>query len=397
MRILWIKTELLHPVDKGGKIRTYQMLRALRKRHDITYLCLDDGTAVSDAIALSREYAHRTVTVPFSPPPKGSPRFAAALLGNLLSSLPYAVSRYKSPALSQQIRHLSVGMDLVVCDFLAPAINVPPSLPLRTVLFQHNVEAMIWLRHASVPQNAIRRAYMSEQWRRMVAFEKTACRRFAHVVAVSDLDAEVFRKDYGVHSVSTVATGVDLEYFSPPVQRERSGREIVFVGSMDWLPNDDGMRWFLGDVLPELRQRLPDARLSIVGRSPSDSLRRLAKQVGGVEVTGPVPDVRPYLARAALSIVPLRIGGGTRLKIYEAMAMGTPVVSTSIGAEGLPLEPGRQISIADDSLSLARAVEHALTDHARADAMADAALDFVRQHCSWNAVANQFMKNCMEH
>jgi glycosyltransferase involved in cell wall biosynthesis len=298
--------------------------------------------------------------------------------------------------LRREVESLARHADLVVCDFLAPSVNVPTSLPARVVLFQHNVEAMIWQRHVSVPQHPLRRAYITEQWRRMLCFERAECRRFASVVAVSDVDAEVFRCEYGVASVTTVATGVDLEYFSTRGSLGRDPREIVFVGSMDWMPNEDGIRWFLGDVLPLLRASLPDARLTIVGRSPSIALRQHAAAVGGVEVTGTVPDVRPYLARAAASVVPLRVGGGTRLKIYEAMAMGTPVVSTTIGAEGLPLEPGRNIAIADEPQTLARALAEMLTDPARAGAMANAALDYIRAHCGWDAVADQFLRNCME-
>ena len=158
MRILWIKSELLHPVDKGGKIRTYQMLRALARHHRVTYLCLDDGTAATDAIVRAREYAHETVVVPFTPPAKGSARFYGALAANLLSPLPYAIARYCSAAWRAQISKLAEGADLIVCDFLTPSPNIARHLSNQVVLFQHNVEAMIWKRHAEVPQNPLRRA-----------------------------------------------------------------------------------------------------------------------------------------------------------------------------------------------------------------------------------------------
>ena len=391
MRILWIKTELLHPVDKGGRIRTYQMLRSLRREHHITYLALDDGRAAPDALARASEYAHEVVTVPFHPPEKLSLAFFAALLRNLLSSLPYAVARYRSAALRGEIQRLAGSADLVVCDFLAPSINVPEGLPVPAVLFQHNVEAMIWERHAAVPQNPLRRWYMRRQWQRMRRFEAAECRRFAHVVAVSELDARVMSRDYGVASVTHVATGVDLEYFKPVGPRESDGMELVFVGSMDWMPNDDGIRWFADAVFPRVQQLLPAAKLTIVGRTPSTGIREIAARNPAITVTGSVPDVRPYLQRAAVSIVPLRIGGGTRLKIYEAMAMGTPIVATAIGAEGLPLTNGEQLLIADSPESQSLAIARLLDDRAFAATIALAATQFVHAHCGWDAVADQFI------
>lgn len=396
MRILWIKTELLHPVDKGGRIRTYQMLRSLARQHHVTYLALDDGQAAPDALQRAHEYCSDVVTVPFKPTTKMSPAFFVDLLRNLLSTLPYAIARYRSSAMRERIEQLSRNMDLVICDFLAPSVNVPDKLPIPTVLFQHNVEAMIWERHAAVPQNPIRRAYMHRQWQRMRNFEANECLRFNHVVAVSEVDARIMQSQYKVSSVSDVPTGVDLEYFTARQARPTNNSELVFVGSMDWMPNDDGIRWFAAEVFQKIRDEVPDAKLTVVGRSPSAAMRELAIRISGIEVTGTVPDVRPYLERAAISIVPLRVGGGTRLKIYEAMAMGTPMVSTTIGAEGLPIQDGEHLSIADAPDKLANAIIHLLRHPAEAERLAANALRHVQQHCSWDAVANQFLSQCLD-
>ncbi len=394
MRILWIKTELLHPVDKGGRIRTYHMLRSLARRHHVTYVCLDDGLAAPDAIERAREYAQELVVVPFRPPAKRSPRFVIDLLRNLFSPLPYAIARYRSAPLRQRVQQLAGAADLIVCDFLFPALNVPSNLPAPAVLFQHNVEATIWQRHVSVPQHPLRRLYMRVQWRRMLRYEARQCRRFAHVVAVSPIDAELIRRQYGVASVGQVPTGVDLEYFRPSQPRPPASRELVFVGSMDWMPNDDGIRWFATEVFGRIQQRLPATRLLVVGRSPSPGMRELAARNGAIEVTGTVPDVRPYLERAALCVVPLRVGGGTRLKLYEAMAMGVPVVSTTIGAEGLPVEHNEHLLIADTPDEQVSAICALLTDRSQADRLARAARLHVEQHCSWDAVAERFLAQC---
>jgi sugar transferase (PEP-CTERM/EpsH1 system associated) len=394
MRILWIKTELLHPVDKGGRIRTYQILRSLSRQHHVVYLCLNDGLAAPDAIERAREYAQEVVVVPFRPPPKMSLRFFADLLRNLCSALPYAIARYRSHELREQIQRLAGATDLIVCDFLMPSLNVPNGLAVPAVLFQHNVEAMLWQRHASVPQSPVRRAYMRLQWRRMRRYEAQQCRRFAHVITVSVSDAEIIRREYAVASVGHVPTGVDVEYFSASRPRPRDSREVVFIGSMDWMPNDDGIRWFAAEIFGRIQEHVADARLVVVGRSPSPGMRELASRNPAIEVTGTVADVRPYLERAAISVVPLRVAGGTRLKIYEAMAMGVPVVSTGIGAEGLPLRNGEHLLIADTADEQVTAICALLTDQPRADLLAANALRHVRKHCSWDVVAEHFLAQC---
>jgi glycosyltransferase involved in cell wall biosynthesis len=395
MRILWIKTELLHPVDKGGRIRTYQMLRALARREQVTYVCLDDGGAAPDAVASAREYAQELVVVPFRPPPRGSVGFFVDLLRNLFSPLPYAIARYESSQLRQEIQRLAAASDLVVCDFLAPSINVPDDLPAPVVLFEHNVEAVIWQRHVAVAQPALRRAYFRAQWQRMRRYEAQQCRRFARVIAVSATDAETIKREYQVASVGCVPTGVDLEYFSASV-RPRESRELVFVGSMDWMPNEDGIRWFTTQVFGRLQELIGGVSLTVVGRFPSPTMRAFAAQNPAVKVTGSVADVRPYLERAAVSVVPLRVGGGTRLKIYEAMAAGVPVVSTAIGAEGLPLRHGEHLLIADTVEEQVNAIRALLSDPALAAEVAANALRYVQQNCSWEAAAERFLSQCRQ-
>jgi len=394
MRILWIKTELLHPVDKGGRIRTYHMLRSLSRRHDVTYVCLDDGLAAPDAIERALEYAQKIVVVPFRPAAKKSAGFPVQLLRNLFSPLPYAIARYHSRELRERVQQLAGAADLIVCDFLTPSLNVPDGLPAPAVLFEHNVEAMIWQRYVSVPQHPMRRAYMRLQWRRMLRHEARECRRFAQVIAVSAIDAEVIRREYAVASVGHVPTGVDVEYFSISRPRPQGSLELVFIGSMDWMPNEDGIRWFATEVFGRIQDRVPGARLLVVGRSPSPGIRALAARNLAIEVTGTVADVRPYLERAAVCVVPLRVGGGTRLKIYEAMAMGVPVVSTTIGAEGLPLRHDQHLLIADTADEEVSAICTLLTDRVRASRLADAARRHVQEHCSWDAVAESFLAQC---
>ncbi|MFN8580279.1 MAG: glycosyltransferase [Gemmatimonadaceae bacterium] len=396
MHILWLKTELLHPVDKGGRIRTYQTLKALKERHRVTYLTLDDGTAAPDAAARASEYCHDLITVPFQQPSKGSASFFLDLATNLLSSLPYAVAKYRSAAMRAAIVSAvrERNVDLVVCDFLFPSPNLPSNLGVPIVLFQHNVEAAIWERHAKVAGNPVKRAYMTLQWKRMFAFERAECHRYDHVIAVSDADAETMRLWYGANNVSAVPTGVDTDYFRPTTDAAPHAHELVFTGSMDWMPNEDGVEWFAEAIFPLIRREEPDTTLSIVGRHPTPRVKAVGQHNAGVVVTGSVPDVRPFLARAAVFVVPLRVGGGTRLKIYEAMAMERCVVSTRIGAEGLPLRDGEEVVLADEPSQFASAVVRLLRDPERARRIGSAAADRVRREFSWDSAGRVFAAQC---
>ena len=394
MHILWIKTELLHPVDKGGKIRTYNMLKELKRNNRITYLTLDDGVASASERSSASEYAHEVVCVPFQPRQKFTPGFYGELLVNLFSSLPYAIRKYQSAQLRRQISDRAKSVDLVVCDFLAPAANVPRNLACPTVLFQHNVEAVIWKRHYEVQSNFLKKAYLFTQWLKMRGFERRMCRQFDAVVAVSKEDCEQMHNDYGIEAVFEVPTGVDTNFFRPGGKEKTAEHNIVFTGSMDWLPNEDAINYFTGEILPRIKQKIPDVTLTVVGRNPYPSLLELAKKDPAVVVTGRVDDVRPYMERAAAYVVPLRIGGGTRLKIYEAMAMEKAIVSTTIGAEGLPVENGTELVLADAAEDFATAVVKVLADQAFASELGAKAAATVRQNFGWQQVAERFAAIC---
>jgi glycosyltransferase involved in cell wall biosynthesis len=215
-------------------------------------------------------------------------------------------------------------------------------------------------------------------------------------VVVSEEDLRVHRECYGVTRVSAVPTGVDLDYFRPNPGGDYTPRELVFTGSMDWFPNEDAIVHFAHEVLPRIHKAVPDVTLTIVGRNPPPRVRALAERDPSVRVTGGVPDVRPYLERAALFVVPLRIGGGTRLKIYEAMAMGRPVVSTSIGAEGLPLRDGLDLRLADGDEPFAAAVIELLEQPLKAQMIAMRGAQRVRSEFGWEHAAEAFARVCDE-
>jgi len=384
-------------VDKGGKIRTYHMLKELKREHHVTYLTLDDGAAGEQARERASEYCHELVRVPHRTRAKFTAGFYAELAANVFSRRPYALAKYESAEMRREVARLASGgaFDVLVCDFLTPAVNLPARLPCATVLFQHNVEAMIWRRHYETQRSPLKKAYLYEQWRKTRAFERETCRRFDHVVAVSREDREVMEREYGVREITDVPTGVDTEFFRPTGEGPREARGLVFTGSMDWLPNEDAIRFFTAEIMPRVRREMPDATLTVVGRNPSPGLVALSESDASIKVTGRVEDVRPYLERAALFVVPIRIGGGTRLKIYEAMAMEKPVVSTTIGAEGLPLSDGAELLIADAPEEFASAIVRVLRDDDLARTLAARAASKVRQLYGWDKVAEAFANACL--
>ena len=396
MRILWLKTELLHPVDKGGRIRTYYMLRELKRDHQVTYLTLDDGQAAEDARVRATEYCHELITIPHQTRAKFTPGFYLELAQNLVSPLPYFMQKYKSAAMRSEIAKRTAGgeFDVMVCDFLMSSINVPARVDCPAVLFQHNIEAMIWKRHFEVQRNPLKKAYLYGQWRKAVAYERAASRRFDYVVTVSVDDREMTRREYGVETVGEVATGVDTDYFRPHGTEQREPHNLVFTGSMDWLPNEDAIRYFTEQIMPRVKASVPEATLTVVGRNPYPSLLELSRRDSSIIVTGRVEDVRPYMERASAYVVPLRIGGGTRLKIYEAMAMEKPIVSTTIGAEGLPVRDGHELLLADSPEAFAAEVVRVLKDESFARELGGRAAAVVRERFGWARVAESFAEFC---
>jgi glycosyltransferase involved in cell wall biosynthesis len=386
MKILWVNFNFLHPTTKGGQIRTLEMLRQLHRRHEIHYVACENPEE-PEGLERAGEYSTRAFPVSGRVLDKGSPLFLLELCAGLFSSIPVAIRRFHSPEIGRLLSE-SRDYDRAVCDFLIPARYFPN---LRNVtLFQHNVETLIWRRRAEQATDPLRRAYIAHQARKMFTYERDVCRACGSVLAVSNEDAQLMREMFGVEKVSAVPTGVDIDHFAPAAGIA-SGSGLVFVGSMDWAPNIDGIEWFIREILPRIRARR-ECSLTIAGRSPTAEVQELVRRNANVTLTGTVPDIRPFLWKAAVSVVPLRIGGGTRLKIYESMAARVPVVSTSIGAEGLPVRDREHLLIADTPEAFAEGCLKLLDDADERRRIAEAAWKFVAEFCSWDSVARHFEK-----
>ncbi len=389
MRVLWVKGGKLLPVDTGGKIRSFNILRRLSKDHELTLVSYYGGRRDPDyEAALPQQFPQSQVVYTAAPDSDGF-RGVLDYLYRLPRLAPYSVSKFTHPAVRNLVRsQLSSGQfDVAICDFLAPSLNFPKKLPIPCALFQHNVESSLWQRMATTESHPLRKLSYTLEWARMSRYERRVLDRFHHVIAVSENDRQqMLEMDPGCE-ITVVPTGVDTQQFQVAPPSTATPPRIVFTGSMDWEPNMDAMEYFCGQIWPRILAEFPFALFQIVGRNPFARVQRLASQ--SVEVTGTIPSVTDYLRDATVVVVPLRIGGGTRLKIYEAMAMGKALVSTSIGAEGLSFQNGRDLLLADDASSFAEAILLLLRDAQVRRRFEQAAVELAAQF-DWSVVAGRF-------
>lgn len=391
MKILWVKPGKILPLDTGGKLRTYNILRHLAASHELTYLSYYAGERDE---AYEREVpSHIPGTVCVHQPAqdlKGIRRHIDYLF-QIAGNVPYAVSRFADPQVKQLLREWipQRRFDVAVCDFLSSTPNFPRELATPTALFQHNVESILWSRKADVEPRFLDRAVFKLESAKMSRFEPEQTRRFHHVIAVSENDRAAMSAMVDPSHISVVPTGVDLRKYRYDPELRPLGSLVIFTGSMDWQPNIDGVEFFCNDIWPLVLKKVPEARFRIVGRDPHPRVKKLAS--ASVEVTGTVPSIVDHLREATAIVVPLRIGGGTRIKIYEGMAMGKATVSTTVGAEGLDVQHKRDILLEDTPGSFADAVVTILqNEDARRHLEAGAAA--TARKYDWSVITEKFVE-----
>jgi glycosyltransferase involved in cell wall biosynthesis len=305
------------------------------------------------------------------------------------SRAPFAVRKFTDSATGRRIEQLFADkrFEAAVCDFLSASLTFPRGLRRQTVLFQHNVESILWDRMVATEHDWLKKMIYKLEAGKMRRYERSTIAEFKHVIAVSKQDRAYMSQFLAEERISVVPTGVDLDQYRLSPGGQAPMPLVVFTGTMDFDPNVDGVSFFCREIWPHVQKAVPNARFRIVGKKPVAAVQRLAS--AQIEVTGAVESIVEHLQQAWVVVVPLRMGGGTRLKIYEAMAAGRAVVSTSIGAEGLDVHHGKDIMLADENRAFAEAVITLLQKPELRKRYERAAAELVTQF-DWSSVAERF-------
>ena len=396
MRILFLTQILPYPLDAGPKVRAYYTLRHLASRgHAITLVSFVRGSDTPDAIEHLRNYCERVITVPLQ---RTRWQDGLALGRSLLTGEPLLIARDHIAPMYRRVQSLAYSdhFDAIHADqlWMAPYALAARATAERRfnkpslVLDQHNAVFLIPRRMAAQARNPIARLGYGRESARMAAFEARTCLAFDHVVTVTEEDQHhllgLFQNGRRPNFAGVIP--ICLDPGPPPeIHRATGTAEILFIGGMHWPPNADGVEWFAHQVLPQVRARVPSVRFTAVGKQPPQSLQA-DLHVGTINAPGYADDIQPYWAHSNLFIVPLRAGGGMRVKILDAWAQGVPVVSTTIGAEGLAYSPGQNVLLADTATEFADAVVQLLTDQALADRLARGGRATLEQYYDWRTV-----------
>lgn len=357
MRILILTQRVPYPPNRGDKIPNYHYIRHLSQKHDVSVACLADGESDMANVAGLAEFVQSVEAVPLSAN-RGRIRALASLAAG---SRPLTVAYFDEPELRRRIlrqyNESRFDLALVCSSGMAQFVESFHDVP-RIIQFT-DLDSQKWRLYQTISRVPMRWVYQIES-ERLLSYERRLAQSFDYSLFCSARELADFRRLIGELPAACIRNGVDLNYFRP-TQGKRIQNNIVFTGVMDYLPNIEGAVWFAREILPRIQAEYPDATFTICGSSPAKKVRDLERQPG-VAVTGAVPDVRPYLSRASIGVVPLRTARGIQNKLIEAMAMGLPTVATSAAHAGMEAVPARELLVADDPTSFAAAVLQLLRD-----------------------------------
>jgi glycosyltransferase involved in cell wall biosynthesis len=384
LKVLVIDEEVPLPPNSGKRIRTWNLLRRLAARHEVTLLCY--GEACNPAIPELERVGIRVKVVPPSPTPSKW-KLYLQLLQNLLSPLPFSVVKHYSRRFQEALDGLlrEERWDVLQCEWTPYMHFVGKDAPCPVLIATHNVEYQIWQRRASHDRNVLGKLFFYLQAAKMRRFEKIALKRAASVTAVSTVDARMMAA-WGVKNIAVVSNGIDAGAYRG-INEPEAENEVVSISSLDWYPNVDAIDFFLRAAWPMIRREQPQAVFRVIGRNPPEELRKRLESTAGVVFHGEVADLHPFLQKASVVVVPLRIGGGSRLKILEALGAGKAVVSTTVGAEGLELTPDVHLWIADEPEDFARKTVELLRSPVNRKRLGDIGRSYVQHQYDWDKIA----------
>jgi glycosyltransferase involved in cell wall biosynthesis len=384
MKILAILLSPPVPATAGHRVRNRSLLHALAlEGHEVTVAAFAEPEEIASP---KREFVGLCHEFQLLPLPESS---VAGRLRAVFGTTPYGAIRLTPPAMRTLVREYLAkdAFDAILCDDFYLAGNIPDNNRVPVVLNKHDITCRILRQFAAGERNPLKKCYASLEAMKIERLESAVCASAQAVAVCSARDGELLLELSPKAKTVVVPNVVDVEKYKPSCKNEDD--EVLFVGAMDWLPNQDGAEFLVYEIFPYLRRLVPTAQLVLAGRNPPEAMLRRFSMFPDICLTGTLDDLRPVIARAAVCVVPLRIGSGTRLKILEAAAMAKPIVSTRLGAEGLELRHGSEILLEDDPRAFAEAVALLLTDRARASAMGKAARLVVEQEYSIPALRRQ--------
>lgn len=392
MHVVIVDGDLSYPATSGKRLRTLHLMLPLARRHRLTYIARGSGREEESQKAriFLGDQGIETIVVDDPLPRKSGPVFYARLAANLLSSFPYSAASHQSSAMTKAVEDYAAKYAVDLWQFeWTPYVGTVRGLPApRKLVVAHNVDSLIWQRYYESEDQPLKRWYVWQQWRKFESFERRVFAEATRVVTVSPEDAAILRDRFEIPRVDVVDNGIDKAYFQS-VLRAGDPRQVLFLGSLDWRPNLDALGLLLDQVFPQVRAQEPTARLCIVGRNPPPSLVKHVGTLANVELHANVADVRPFLAESGVMAVPLRIGGGSRLKILEALATGLPVVSTRVGAEGLSLRPGEDLVVVEKVEQMPSALVDCIRNPERAQVLAQTGRRRVLDLYDWDGLAGK--------
>lgn len=398
MKVLFLSQIVPYPPHGGVLQRGYHIVRELGRRAEVHLLAFlhPDELPTPEAVDDSRRVLGQScATVEYFPLwAKASPLHTAAALGTgILSSRPFSTIAHRSPAFGRRVSQAlaTTRFDVVHVDTIALHPFVDPAPAAATVLTHHNIESMLLERRAAVETRALPRWVLRRESRKLADYERTVAPRYDANLMMSFDDARLLEQRAPGVTTAVVPNGVDTEYFTPgPIDEQQPA--VVYTGGMNMLANRDAVLHFIEAIWPRVTAAVPAVRFFAVGQDPPAELQEAARRDPRIVVTGKVPDIRPFVRQSAVYIVPIRVGGGTRLKVLDAMASGKALVSTSIGCEGIGVRPGEHLAVADDPTAFADATIALLRDPARRADLGRAARHLAEQEYAWPVVGEHLMR-----
>ncbi len=381
MRVLVLTAKAIWPLLGGAEIRNFNLMKETSKYHEVYLLSFLLGRNDRDNFSGLQPYCKKVIGIDLVRP-KWKRMYKAAT--SLSGSRPFIISEYHRREMAQTLARVieEENIDVVHAHFLHVGQYAAHKGRAAFVYDAHNLEHVLWGRFSKIQTNPLMRSFARKQLPKFVAWQQKVARLSEKIVTLSDDDKEEYLRIAPYADITTVPNGADIEFFQP-LDMEIEENSIIYFANFGWPPQDDAALYFHNDVLPLVRKEVPGAKLYLVGKTPPGAIRNLACE--NVVVTGFVEDIREYIQRAAVVVLPLRVGAGTKHRVFQSLAMQKPLVTTSVGAEGIALEHGKTALITDDTAQLARHTIELLKDGDLRRRMGEAGRKLVVENYDWRS------------